>query len=135
MKWLSLLCLLFATLAQSASILVHQNVSIESLSQAQLRSIFTLRQTQWPDGSAITVIVMPDSAVLHQRFSREKLKLFPYQLNSIWDKHSFSGTGTRPVQAEDVAAMLQLLRTTPGAIGYVDHFTTQFGIKEVRIDY
>jgi ABC-type phosphate transport system substrate-binding protein len=134
MKWLSLICLLYAAACCGANIVVHQAVPLESLSQAQLRNIFTLRQTRWPDGSAITVIVLPDNAVLHQRFSREQLKLFPYQLNNIWDKHSFSGTGTRPLQAENAAAMLQLLHNTPGAIGYVGQFTAQPGIKEVRID-
>jgi ABC-type phosphate transport system substrate-binding protein len=135
MKWLALLCVLWCWPIQSASVLVHNSVPLQSLSQTQLRNIFTLRQTQWPDGTPIRVIVLPDSALLHQRFSREQLKLFPYQLSSIWDKHSFSGTGSRPLQVDDEAIMLQMIRSTPGAIGYVGQATAESGLKEVRIDY
>lgn len=135
MKWLALLCVLCCWPVTAVTVLAHSSVPLQSLSQAQLRNIFTLRQTQWPDGSPINVIVLPDTDVIHQRFSREQLKLFPYQLSSIWDKHSFSGTGARPVQADNSAAMLKILRSTPGAIGYVGQFTAESDLKEVRIDY
>lgn len=135
MKWQLLAGLFFSWSAFGASVVVNQAVPLDTLSQAQLRNIFTLRQTQWPDGKAITVLVLPESTVLHQRFSKEQLKLFPYQLNNIWDKHSFSGTGIRPLQVENEERMLQLLRSTPGAIGYVGQINAAPGVKEVQIDY
>jgi ABC-type phosphate transport system substrate-binding protein len=135
MKWQLLCGLLFSWTLSATSVVVNQSVPLQSLTQAQLRNIFTLRQTQWPDGSAITVLVLPDTSVLHQRFSREQLKLFPYQLNHIWDKHSFSGTGSRPRQVDNAAAMLQQLRQTPGAIGYVGQLGAELGVKEMRIEY
>lgn len=135
MKWPLLCCLLISWSVAATSVVVNQAVPLQALTQAQLRNIFTLRQTQWPDGTAITVLVLPDSSALHQRFSREQLKLFPYQLNHIWDKHSFSGTGTRPLQVEDAGVMLQQLRQTPGAIGYVGQFGAEIGVKEVRIEH
>lgn len=132
-------CLLLASLISvfplsAATVLVHGSVPLDNLTQAQLRNIFTLRQTLWPDGTPVRVIVMPDSAAVHQRFCREQLRLFPYQLNNIWDKHSFSGTGRRPQQADDNAAMLEFLRTVPGAIGYAEQLSTDPAFKEVRID-
>lgn len=135
MKWQLLAGLFFSWSALGTSVVVNQAVPLDTLSQAQLRNIFTLRQTQWPDGEVITVLVLPDSTLLHQRFSKEQLKLFPYQLNNIWDKHSFSGTGIRPLQVENEERMLQLLRSTPGAIGYVERLNAASGVKEVQIDY
>lgn len=134
MKGLLLAMLIVLFPLSAATVLVHDSVPLDSLSQAQLRNIFTLRQTQWPDGTAVRVIVLPDSASSHQRFSREQLRLFPYQLNMIWDKHSFSGTGNRPLQVPDANAMLQQLRTVPGAIGYLEQFDADPTIKEVRIE-
>lgn len=134
MKWLLLCSLLVCGSVTATSVVVNQSVPLESLSLAQLRNIFTLRQTQWPDGSAITVVVLADTAPLHQRFSREQLKLFPYQLNHIWDKHSFSGTGSPPLQVENAGEMLRQLRQIPGAIGYLGQLGTEPGVKEVRID-
>ncbi|MEH8019186.1 hypothetical protein MN202_18260 [Rheinheimera muenzenbergensis] len=132
-------CLLLAVLVSvfplaAATVLVHGTVPLDSLTQTQLRNIFTLRQTLWPDGTPVRVIVMPDSSAAHQRFCREQLRLFPYQLNNIWDKHSFSGTGRRPQQVDTSSEMLELLRTVPGAIGYAEQSSTDSAIKEVRID-
>jgi ABC-type phosphate transport system substrate-binding protein len=135
MKWSLLCCLILSWSVSATSVVVNQTVPLQSLTQAQLRNIFTLRQTQWPDGTTITVLVLPDTSVLHQRFSREQLKLFPYQLNHIWDKHSFSGTGSRPLQVDDAGAMLQQLRQTPGAIGYVGQIGAEIGVKEMRIEH
>lgn len=118
----------------AATVVVNTAVPVDSLSQTQLRSIFSLRQTQWPDGSAIRVLVLPEHSAIHQQFSRKQLRLFPYQLNTIWDKHSFSGTGRRPQQVEDVAAMLEAIQATPGAIGYLEQLTPAQGIKEVHIE-
>lgn len=138
MRWLALLaivlsCCTFKT-AASSTVVVNNSVAVDKLTQAQLRSIFTMRQIQWPDGSPIFVVVLPDSSPEHQRFSREQLRLFPYQLTNIWDRQSFSGTASRPQLAADQAQMLQLLRTTPGAIGYVEQYQGGSAVKEVRIE-
>lgn len=135
MKYL-LYTLLISTFPLAATtVVVHDSVPLETLTQAQLRNIFSLRQTLWPDGTPVRVIVMPADTELHQRFCREQLRLFPYQLNNIWDKHSFSGTGRRPEQVTDSEAMLQLLRSVPGAIGYIDVAVAVAGIKEVRVEH
>lgn len=136
MRFIGLILLLLFSLPLSATtILVHSSVPIESLTQAQLRSIFTMRQTQWPDGSPIKVFTLPDSDPLHQHFSRKLLHLFPYQLNMIWDRLSFSGTGTRPKLVDDELMMLQQLRMTPGSIGYGSRAVKDQSVKELRIEY
>ena len=120
--------------AAASTVVVNNSVALDKLTQAQLRSIFTMRQIQWPDGSPIYVVVLPDNSPEHQRFSREQLRLFPYQLANIWDRQSFSGTASRPQLAADQAHMLQLLRTTPGSIGYVEQYQADPAVKEVRIE-
>ena len=120
--------------AAASTVVVNNSVALDKLTQAQLRSIFTMRQIQWPDGSPIYVVVLPDNSPEHQRFSREQLRLFPYQLANIWDRQSFSGTASRPQLAADQAHMLQLLRTTPGSIGYVELYQADPAVKEVRIE-
>lgn len=120
--------------AAASTVVVNNNVAVDKLTQAQLRSIFTMRQIQWPDGSPIYVVVLPDNSAEHQRFSRELLRLFPYQLGNIWDRQSFSGMASRPQVAVDQRHMLQILRTTPGSIGYVDQYQADVAVKEIRIE-
>lgn len=127
-------CLWVSVSLNAADVVVHADVPLQSLTQAQLRNIFTLRQVQWPDGSAITVVVLPLQHQLHQQFSKEYLRLFPYQLVNIWDRQSFSGIAGRPLLAEDVEQMRELLRSTPGSIGYVAQYRHDVALKELRIE-
>ena len=106
--------------APTAMVVVNSTVKVHKLSQAQLRSIYMMRQVVWPDGSAIKVFVLPNQAQLHLQFSRQQLQLFPYQLERVWQKLTFSGTGTPPTEVENSAKMRELVASTPGAIGYIE---------------
>jgi hypothetical protein len=77
-----------------------------------------MRQTQWQDGQRITVFVLPRHHVLHLQFSKERLEMYPYQLDRIWNKLTYSGLGVAPVLVISPAALIDAVRNTPGAIGY-----------------
>lgn len=108
------------SLAPQVQIIAHPSVAVGALSQAQLRSIYTMRQVVWPDGVAIRVFTLAPQSPANLSFCSEKIKLFPYQLERIWQKLTYSGTGTPPVELPDQNAMLQAIANTPGAIGYVE---------------
>jgi hypothetical protein len=65
------------------------------------------------------VFVLPDDNPIHQRFAKEVLGVYPYQLRAAWDRMVYSGTGPAPIQVNTFEEMIERLRTTPGAIGYV----------------
>ncbi len=111
-------------------VIVNASVQVHQLSHAQLRSIYMMRQVLWPDGSAIKVFVMPNRSDVHLQFSRQQLQLFPYQLDRVWQKLTYSGTGTPPTEVADSAKMRELVASTPGAIGYVE---TGNDISELQI--
>lgn len=135
MRFIAIILLLVSLPLSAAKVLVHNSVPLDSLTQSQLRSIFTMRQTQWPDGSPIIVYTLAETDPLHQLFSRKQLHLFPYQLNMIWDRLSFSGTAARPTLVDDQTIMLQQLKLTPGSIGYSSYADKDDRIKELRIEY
>jgi len=78
-----------------------------------------MRQTQWLDGQRITVFVLPRYHALHLQFSKERLEMYPYQLDRIWNKLTYSGLGVAPITVVSPAALINAVRSTPGAIGYV----------------
>jgi len=78
-----------------------------------------MRQTEWPDGSAIRVFVLEDKKNAHIVFCKDVLGMFPYQLRRVWDRQVFSGTGTAPILVESEQEMLQRVAETKGAIGYL----------------
>lgn len=94
----------------------HSTMRIDS---AQLREIFFLRRTSWPDGTPIHIFVLPDQDLLHIRFTKEVLGVFPYQLRSAWDRMVFTGIGVPPTVVYSVEEMRNKVEETPGAIGYL----------------
>lgn len=102
-------------------VVAHTAVAVEQLSKSQLRSIYLKRQVIWPNGDKIKVYMLPAKSLTHQQFSQSQLQMFPYQLDQTWQKLTFSGIGTPPVEVATAEEMLQLIQTTPGAIGYLPY--------------
>ncbi len=100
-------------------VVTNIEVPEKALSINSLRSIFSMHLKTWPNGTKIRVFVFPDDDRLHKSFSKEKLKVFPYQLRSTWDRLVYSGTGQAPITVNSAEEMLARVANTPGAIGYL----------------
>lgn len=133
MCWCCQASLQAAEAASSLQIIAHPAVPVTQLSQAQLRSIYLMRQVVWPNGVPIRVFVLPPRSAFHSRFCRDKLQLFPYQLERTWQKLTFSGTGTPPTELADPETMLMTISNTPGAIGYIETTDETQRVKVIEI--
>jgi ABC-type phosphate transport system substrate-binding protein len=89
------------------------------VSKNALSAIFGMRLRKWENGLPIKVHVLPDEHPLHVAFSKNVLRVFPYQLRNAWDRLVFSGTGEEPIRVVSEQQMLEAVSTTPGAIGYL----------------
>jgi ABC-type phosphate transport system substrate-binding protein len=103
----------------SVDVIVSPSLTSTKLDRSLLRAVFTMRLRQWPDGSAIRVFVLPDSDPLSDQFYRERLGMYSYVLRRAWDRMVFTGTGLAPTVVQTEKEMLERVRSTPGAIGYV----------------
>lgn len=124
-------CLLAAVLLVVSSSAMPQNSEFDvevivtpslakvTLDRSFLRAVFTMRVRQWPDGTPIRVFVLPDENPLSDRFYREQLGTYSYVLRRAWDRMVFTGTGFAPTVVSSEAEMIQRVRATPGAIGFV----------------
>jgi ABC-type phosphate transport system substrate-binding protein len=100
-------------------VVTSPSINIKQISTRELRAIFTMKRQRWADSTPVTVVVLSAQAPLHQRFCKEILKLFPHQLQTSWDRLVYSGRGSGPVVVSSEQEMLDMLATTPGAIGYL----------------
>ncbi|GEA13582.1 hypothetical protein [Alteromonas sp. KUL49] len=105
--------------AESIQIFAHRSVATSSLTQSEVRQIFTGMKQHWPDGQRIRVFVLADNSDLHKAFCREKLQMFPYQLNRIWDQMTYSGQGDAPTRVGSLQELIDIIEKTDGAIGYI----------------
>lgn len=78
-----------------------------------------MRTKIWPDGSPITVFVLPNNNPEHNQFVRSLLTLLPHQLKRNWDRLVYTGIGQAPTVVADPTEMLEQLKATPGSIGYI----------------
>lgn len=79
-----------------------------------------MRQTKWLNGIPIVVFVLPSKHPQHQLFCKETLHLFPYQLDRIWDKLTFSGLGVAPIEVNNQDELILAVSSTVGAIGFIN---------------
>ena len=121
--------------AQQANVVVVANISVEShsLSPSQLRSIFSMRQNTWPDGQPIKVYVFTRDSTAHDAFCKQILKMFPYQVERIWNKLTYSGLGELPIRVETESEMLSRIESEPGAIGYTLASGESQGMHQIKV--
>jgi hypothetical protein len=105
--------------ALGAQVIVSPSLATVPLDRSFLRAVFAMRVRQWPDGSPVRVFVLPDDDPLSDRFYRERLGMYSYVLRRAWDRMVFTGTGFAPTIVRSEAEMIERVRSTPGAIGYV----------------
>jgi hypothetical protein len=103
----------------TVQVIVSPTLASVPLDRSLLRAVFTMRVRQWPDGSPIRVFVLPDDDPLSDLFYREQLGMYSYVLRNAWDRMVFTGTGFAPTVVRSEKEMNELVRTTPGAIGFV----------------
>ncbi|MFC6669195.1 hypothetical protein [Marinobacterium aestuariivivens] len=111
--------------ASAGTVIANAGVAPGSLSRDHLFALFSMRVSRWPGGEPVTLIVYPDQHPAHARFVKRTLQIYPYQLRSIWDRYIFSGTAQAPVVVESAAQMLERVRRTEGAIGYLEESVRQ----------
>lgn len=90
------------------------------MTDSKLRRIYTMKVRRWPDHQPIQLFVYPSNSRAHNLFTKRVLKMFPYQLDRIWNKLAFSGTGVLPTEVSTQEEMIHMVSTTPGAIGYIE---------------
>jgi ABC-type phosphate transport system substrate-binding protein len=126
--------LLCASLQVNAlEVVVNPSVKEQALPLGSIRAIFSMRMTQWPDGSPTRVFVMGDKNPIHSAFTKEVLGVFPHQLRRAWDRRIFSGTGQAPNKVDTEAEMRYQIENTPGAIGYLPEDQIDDHIRKIEI--
>ena len=115
---------------------VITNVSADtvSITTTQLRRIYSMRQVRWANGVPITIFVLSSKNVIHQQFCKETLRLFPYQLERIWNKLTFSGMGIAPTVVSSEKELIMAVKSTTGAIGYIENIDEVSDVNLLKID-
>jgi hypothetical protein len=111
--------------AQAQTVITNAGVTI---APADVRNIY-IGEKQF---NGVVRLVPVDNIGAQERFLAGLLKLDGDKYNSIWAKKSFrEGVNPPPLKATD-AEVVEFVRRTPGAVGYVGDATKAVGVNIVR---
>ena len=130
---IAVVILLFSPQIHAINVISNLTSETTSLSVTQLRRIYSMRQIHWQNGTPIVVYVLASKNPLHQKFCQEQLRLFPYQLDRIWHKLTFSGYGVAPIKVSTQQELIQAIKSTKGAIGYVENLSEVTDVNVIKI--
>jgi ABC-type phosphate transport system substrate-binding protein len=109
-------------IARSATeivVIVNKANPVKALSKNDLRPIFQTKTLQWPDGSRIEPIDLPDTEALRHDFSATVLGLDPDRVLRYWIDRKIRGGERPPPKLPSPASIVRAVGSKPGAIGYV----------------
>lgn len=117
---LPLALLLAPALAQAdLVVIVNANNPLASITAQEISALYLGRTRSFPRGDFARVFEHPrDSSLRGQFFSRIVGMPMP-QVNSYWARLAFAGQATPPQILPNDKAVLEVVRKTPDAIGYV----------------
>jgi ABC-type phosphate transport system substrate-binding protein len=118
MAWL----MLMPVMAQGEDMVVVANPhsGIDSLSREEVINIYLGRYRQLASGVSAQPVDSPATHPDKARFYQLLVSKDLAEINAYWSRLIFSGRTTPPRAAKSEEDLLNIIRRTPGAIGYVD---------------
>ena len=123
---LAAILLLLASQGANAGDIVVISNSETAVSADEIRDIF-LGEKQFAGSIKLVVI---DNAALQGGFLSKVMHMDAAKYNGIWTKKSFRDGLTPPAVKTGDAEVIEYIKRTPGAIGYVS--STPSGVKVVK---
>ncbi len=115
-------------------VVAHASVPVDTLTHAECSELFLKERKRWGDGTVVTPIDLSPSHPVREAFSLAIHDRSVAAIKRYWQRMLFSGRETPPVEKADEAALIALLRATPGAIGYVSDQIDTAGLKTLRVE-
>jgi ABC-type phosphate transport system substrate-binding protein len=121
--------------AQDAGLKIVGNpgTTPDGISKTDLARIFLKKKTKWSDGRAAVPVGQKRAPELRKLFSSEILGMTPDMVESHWQAQVFSGRGTPPRALGGDVGVLDYVRRTPGAVGYVSGGAVTSGVTVLKV--
>jgi ABC-type phosphate transport system substrate-binding protein len=119
--------------AQSVEVIVHPDSKISSITKAELSKIFLKRLHTWETGEDARPVDQVPEARVRREFSELVHDRSVVTIEVYWKRMIFSGRGVPPEELNNDEAVLEFVRTTPGAVGYVASSANLTGVQKLAL--
>ncbi len=126
------LCVFADVAGADLLVIVNDGVTETELDRVTLQAIFLGKRTQWETGASIVPVNLKKGPA-HQEFLKVIVKRTPAQYKSFWKRAIFTGTGMPPKSFATEEEIVEFVRTSQGAVGYIDASTPREGVKVLSV--
>lgn len=126
------LTLLVPSMAQ-ADVFVIVNVSnpVTSISSQEISALYLGRVRSFPKGDFARVFEQPRDSAIREQFFARVVGMKIQQVNTYWTRLTFAGQAMPPQILPNDQAVIEVVRKTPEAIGYVSSFPKDPSVRVV----
>jgi ABC-type phosphate transport system substrate-binding protein len=107
--------------ADAIYVIVSSQSPVRTLAQKDVLALYTGRTRTVPGGDAATPIDQDRNGPVRADFYQALTGMDIARINSYWARLHFTGQVQPPQAVGDDGAVIQRVRTDPGAVGYVVH--------------
>lgn len=118
--------------AAQVAVIAHPSVPAEQVERTTLLDFYTGDRKTWDNGQPVVVVDLEPRGEVKEVFYRF-LGRSPSRMKSIWLRRKLLGEGEPPEAMATQEALLQRIRSTPGAIGFVDERLVTDDVKVLTI--
>lgn len=112
-------------------VVVHPDSQIRTIRKAELSKIFLKRLRTWQDGSPVEPVDQAPDSLARREFSRLVHRRSVVNIEVYWKRMIFSGRSVPPPEVTGDDKVLEYVRSTPGAVGYVTRRASSTGVRRL----
>ncbi len=114
-------------------IVVNPGNPAVAVDRAEMARLFLKKVPAWPNGTPVAVVDQPRTAPVRASFSKAVHKMDPDAVAAYWATQVYSGHDAPPPVKRSDEEVLEFVRQTPGALGYVSADASLRGVKVVAL--
>lgn len=122
-----------AAAAQEFKIVANSAISVDAIDAATAQKVFLKQVAKLPGGAAVTPVDQAPSAAVRDAFSKKVVGRPVGAVQQYWQQKIFSGGDVPPATKASDKDVLDFVRSTPGAIGYVSAGSATDGVKVLAL--
>ncbi len=118
--------------AAEAVVIANSEVAETTVSSSTLKSIFLGKKKKWNDDSKVVLVALRGGDTADS-FLKSQVGKTAKQFTTYWKKMVFTGKGSMPKLFDNEAELVNYVKNTRGAIGFVKAGTATDGAKTISI--
>lgn len=122
--------LVFVTPADADVAVIVHPANQQSLSDTDIKNLFSGKQKSFPDGKPAIVLSLPEGDSNLSAFNNKVLGKTDSQMKAYWSKVMFTGKGTPPKEVTP-SEMLKLVAENPNTIGIADAASVSSAVRVI----